>query len=144
MPKSRRLARDSRTDCVRSRECAFGNFIADAVHKAAAAEIAIINGGGIRGNRLYAAGTKLTKRDVLDELPIGNKTVLTIVAGSAILSALENGFSGSARLRGVFHKFPGLPWLSILLRRQGRESRWQRSVAKCSMHRGRCLRGRAK
>ena len=108
MPKSRRLARDSRTDCVRSRECAFGNFIADAVHKAAAAEIAIINGGGIRGNRLYAAGTKLTKRDVLDELPFGNKTVLTIVAGSAILSALENGLSRIGTASGRFPQISGL------------------------------------
>jgi 5'-nucleotidase / UDP-sugar diphosphatase len=127
---------DSRTDCVRLRECAIGNFIADAVRKAAGAEIAIINGGGIRGNRLYAAGTKLTKRDVLDELPFGNKTVLTIVAGSAILSALENGLSRIGTGRGVFHKFPGLPWLSILLRRQARESRRQRSIAKCSIRRG--------
>ena len=96
------LPLDSHADCVRSRECAFGNFIADAVRKAAAAEIAIINGGGIRGNRLYAAGSKLTKRDVLDELPFGNKTVLTIVAGSAILSALENGFSRIGTASGRF------------------------------------------
>jgi 2',3'-cyclic-nucleotide 2'-phosphodiesterase (5'-nucleotidase family) len=99
---------DSRTDCVRSRECAIGNFIADAVRKAAAAEIAIVNGGGIRGNRLYAAGTKLTKRDVLEELPFGNKAVLTIVTGSAILSALENGFSQIGTASGHFPQISGL------------------------------------
>ena len=99
---------DSRTDCVRLRECAIGNFIADAVRKAAAAEISIINGGGIRGNRLYAAGTKLTKRDVLDELPFGNKTVLTTVAGSAILSALENGLSRIGTASGRFPQISGL------------------------------------
>src|SRR5262249_22669371 len=99
---------DSRTDCVRMRECAIGNFVADALRKAAEAEIAIINGGSIRGNRLYAAGSKLTKRDVLDELPFGNKTVLTLAPGKAILSALENGFSRLGAPSGRFSQISGL------------------------------------
>ncbi len=98
---------DSRTDCVRSRECAIGNFVADALRKAAEAEIAIINGGSIRGNRLYAAGSKLTKRDILDELPFGNKTVLTLAPGRAILSALENGFSKIGVPAGRFPHISG-------------------------------------
>jgi len=99
---------DSRTDCVRSRECAIGNLFADALRKAAAAEVAIFNGGGIRGNRLYAARSKITKRDVLDELPFGNKTVVTAVTGSAILSALENGFSRIGAPSGRFPQVSGL------------------------------------
>jgi 5'-nucleotidase / UDP-sugar diphosphatase len=103
---------DSHTDCVRLRECAIGNFVADALRKAARAEIALVNGGSIRGNRLYAAGTKLMKRDVLDELPFGNKTVLTLVSGKAVLSALENGFS---RLGAPSGRFPQVSGLSVVV-----------------------------
>jgi 5'-nucleotidase/UDP-sugar diphosphatase len=48
------------------------------------------------------------KRDILDELPFGNKTMLTIVPGKAILSALENGFSQIERLSGRFPQVSGL------------------------------------
>ena len=48
------------------------------------------------------------KRDILDELPFGNKTVLTIVPGKAILAALENGFSQIERLAGRFPQVSGL------------------------------------
>jgi 5'-nucleotidase / UDP-sugar diphosphatase len=99
---------DSRTGAVRSGETAIGNFIADALRKAAQADIAIINGGGIRGDKFYPAGSKLLKRDILDELPFGNKTVLTIVPGKAILAALENGLSQIGRLAGRFPQVSGL------------------------------------
>ncbi len=99
---------DSRTGAVRSGESAIGDLIADALRKAAEAEVAIINGGGIRGDKFYPAGTKLLKRDILDELPFGNKTMLTIVSGKAILAALENGFSQLDRLAGRFPQVAGL------------------------------------
>ena len=99
---------DSRTEAVRSGESAIGNLIADALRKAATAEIAIVNGGGIRGDKFYPAGTKLSKHDILDELPFGNKTMLTIVPGKATLAALENGFSQVERLSGRFPQVAGL------------------------------------
>jgi len=99
---------DSRPGAVRSGESAIGNLIADALRTAATAEVAIINGGGIRGDKFYPAGTKLLKRDILDELPFGNKTMLTIVPGKAILAALENGFSQVERLSGRFPQVAGL------------------------------------
>ena len=99
---------DSRTGAMRSGECAIGDLIADALRKAAQADIAIINGGGIRGDKFYPAGTKLLKRDILDELPFSDKTVLTIVPGKAILAALENGLSQIGRLSGRFPQVSGL------------------------------------
>jgi 2',3'-cyclic-nucleotide 2'-phosphodiesterase (5'-nucleotidase family) len=99
---------DSRTGAVRSGESAIGDLFADALRKAAKADIAIINGGGIRGDKIYPAGSKLLKRDILDELPFGNKTMLTIVPGKAILAALENGFSQVERLSGRFPQVSGL------------------------------------
>ena len=68
---------DSRRNIVRSEESAIGNLIADAMRGANGADIAITNGGGIRADRQYDAGTVLTRRDILTELPFGNVTVVT-------------------------------------------------------------------
>ena len=67
---------DSRTAIVRSQEAAIGDLIADAIRALdrrptspspmAAASAA---------NKLYPAGAKLTRRDILSELPFGNTTV---------------------------------------------------------------------
>ena len=99
---------DSRTETVRTAECAIGDLFADALRKAATADIAIINGGGIRGNKVYPAGTRLRKRDILDELPFGSKAMITIVQGKAILDALENGFSQIELQSGRFPQVSGL------------------------------------
>jgi 2',3'-cyclic-nucleotide 2'-phosphodiesterase (5'-nucleotidase family) len=84
---------DSRRAAVRDHEAAIGNLITDAMREAVGAQVAMINGGGIRANREYPAGTKLTRRDIQSELPFGNKTVKLELKGSDILAALENGFS---------------------------------------------------
>ncbi len=52
---------DSRAEALRTRECAIGDLFADALRKAATADVAIINGGGIRGNRVYPAGSRLSE-----------------------------------------------------------------------------------
>jgi 2',3'-cyclic-nucleotide 2'-phosphodiesterase (5'-nucleotidase family) len=68
---------DSRRNIVRTQEAAIGNLIADAMKDAVGADIAITNGGGIRADKEYAAGSDITRRDILSELPFGNVTVLT-------------------------------------------------------------------
>ncbi|MFN6005016.1 MAG: bifunctional metallophosphatase/5'-nucleotidase, partial [Paracoccaceae bacterium] len=82
---------DSRRNVVRAEEATMGNLIADAMRAATGANIAIMNGGGIRGDTTYDAGRKLTRRDILTELPFGNTTVVTELPGSQVLLALENG-----------------------------------------------------
>lgn len=99
---------DSRTSALRAGESTLGNLVADAIRKASAADAAIINGGSIRGNRFYPAGTRLKKSDILTELPFGNKTMVTSVSGAAIRAALENGFSQIERLAGRFPQVSGL------------------------------------
>ena len=51
-------ALDSRKASVRTMETAMGDLIADASRDSVGADIAIINGGGIRGNREYPAGSQ--------------------------------------------------------------------------------------
>ncbi|MBL8789535.1 MAG: bifunctional metallophosphatase/5'-nucleotidase [Rhizobiales bacterium] len=99
---------DSRRNVVRTQEAAIGNLIADAMLQAVGAEIAITNGGGIRADKEYAAGSDITRKDVLTELPFGNVTVLTEVTGQQVWDALENGFSKIEDGAGRFPQVAGL------------------------------------
>ena len=101
-------ALDSRRNVVRGEESAMGNLIADAMQAATGSDVAITNGGGIRADRTYDAGTMLTRRDVLTELPFGNVTVVTELPGSQILAALENGFSQVEKGAGRFPQVSGI------------------------------------
>ncbi len=84
---------DSRRNVVRTGEAAIGNLIADAMRDVTGADIAIMNGGGIRADKEYAAGSEITRKDILSELPFGNVTVMVEVSGKQLREALENGVS---------------------------------------------------
>jgi 2',3'-cyclic-nucleotide 2'-phosphodiesterase (5'-nucleotidase family) len=99
---------DSRRATVRAREAAIGNLVADAARWATKADVAIINGGGIRANKLYTKGAPITRRDVLSELPFGNRDVLIEVTGERIVQALENGVSMVETEQGRFPQVSGL------------------------------------
>lgn len=101
-------ALDSRRNVVRAEESTMGNLIADAMRAATGADVAIMNGGGIRADRTYDAGTRLIRRDILTELPFGNVTVLTELPGSQILAALENGVSQVEKGAGRFPQVSGM------------------------------------
>ncbi|MGV7030037.1 bifunctional metallophosphatase/5'-nucleotidase [Methylobacterium symbioticum] len=102
------LPLDSRVASVRAREASFGDLVADALRAATGADIALMNGGGIRGNRLYPAGTELTRRDILQELPFGNTTVLVAIDGAALHALLENGLADYGRPAGRLVQVSGL------------------------------------
>ncbi len=99
---------DSRRNVVRTQETAIGNLIADAMIKATGADIAIANGGGIRADREYPAGTEITRKDILTELPFGNVTVMTEVTGQQVWDAMENGFSKHEDGAGRFPQIAGM------------------------------------
>ncbi|MDH5411701.1 MAG: bifunctional metallophosphatase/5'-nucleotidase, partial [Alphaproteobacteria bacterium] len=99
---------DSQRASVRTAETNMGNLIADAMRAGVKADIAISNGGGIRGDRTYDAGTVLTRKDVLTELPFGNVTVLLEMTGADVLAALENGVSQVEEKAGRFPQVSGL------------------------------------
>jgi 2',3'-cyclic-nucleotide 2'-phosphodiesterase (5'-nucleotidase family) len=99
---------DTRKASVRTGETAVGNLISDAMRMAVGADVAITNGGGIRGNTQYAPGTALTRRDILTELPFGNKTLLLEVDGATIRAALENGVSQVENSAGRFPHVSGM------------------------------------
>jgi len=102
---------DSRRNVVRGEESAMGNLIADALRDATGADVAIANGGGIRADRVYDAGTVLTRKDIMTELPFGNSTVLTELTGTQILLAIENGVSQVEDGSGRFPQVSGMAYI---------------------------------
>ena len=99
---------DSRRATVRGGEAAIGNLFADALRQAVDADVAIINGGGIRGDVVYPAGTALTRKTVFTELPFGNRTLKLQMTGADIVAALENGVSQIEQGGGRFPQVSGL------------------------------------
>src|SRR5581483_8359347 len=111
---------DSRTPTVRSREAAIGNLIADAMRDSAHAEVALMNGGGIRGGKIYQPGTPLSRRDILQELPFGNRLVTIQLKGSDLRRAIENGISQLPNPAGRFPQISGVTVAADLSRPAGR------------------------
>jgi 5'-nucleotidase/UDP-sugar diphosphatase len=101
---------DSRNIAVRTGEAAIGNLIADAMRAKSGADAAVTNGGSIRGGKVYPAGSTITRRDVLAELPFGNRVVTIEIRGRDLRSALESGF---ARLADAAGRFPQVSGMTI-------------------------------
>lgn len=71
---------------VRNRETAIGNFCADAYCAVAQADIAVVNGGGIRADLLEG---DITYGDLIAVHPFGNTLCKVKATGQEILDALE-------------------------------------------------------
>ena len=99
---------DTRGPVVRGGEAAFGNLVTDALLAATGADIAITNGGGIRGGRVYPPGAELTPRILIAELPFGKATVVLGLTGARLREALENGVSRAEENDGRFPQVAGL------------------------------------
>lgn len=99
---------DSRTATVRTGEAALGNLVADALRGYFKADIGLINGGGLRGDRLYPAGHVLSRRDLIGEMPFGNVVEELEVSGAMLLQLLEYGVSGVEEGAGRFPQVSGL------------------------------------
>jgi len=98
----------TRRERVRQAENAFANAVTDAMRAALDADVALINGGGIRGDRDYAAGTDLTRRDIHAELPYPDPVVVIAVTGRVLREALEHGVSAVEQGQGRFPHVSGV------------------------------------
>jgi 2',3'-cyclic-nucleotide 2'-phosphodiesterase/3'-nucleotidase len=101
---------DTRNEIVRVKEAPVGNLIADLMREAMGADVALVNGGGIRGNAVTPAGP-LTRGDVLKILPFANKVVKLEVTGETLRAALENGLSQHEKIAGRFPQVSGLRYV---------------------------------
>ena len=98
---------DTRRASVRTMETNFGNAATDAMMMVTGADIGMTNGGGIRGDKVYDAGSVMTARDVFAELPFGNKTVVLAMSGADVMAALENAVSKIEDTSGRFMQVSG-------------------------------------
>ena len=98
---------DARRATIRGKESNLGNYIADVLRAWGAADVAIINGGGIRGEREFEPGV-LTRGDVLTILPFANTGATLRISGADLRAALENGVSQLPTLAGRFPQVSGL------------------------------------
>jgi len=93
---------------IRTMEMPFGNFIADAVKYYAKADIALINGGVIRGDKTYTKGAIITRRDIATELPFRTRIIVLSITGEQLRQALENSVSEVELAKGRFLQVSGL------------------------------------
>ncbi|MDB5085815.1 MAG: cpdB2 [Bacilli bacterium] len=100
---------DENEGLVRSRETAIGDFAADAMRSFTNSDVAFLNGGGIRANRVIPAGT-LTKKDIMDSFPFTNFVVKLQVTGDQLYQALENGVSQVEKGAGRFPQVSGIAY----------------------------------
>ena len=90
---------DARKSVVRTRESNLGDLITDSwMERFPQADLAITNGGGIRGDRIFPAGV-ITYKTLLDIHPFGNTVVIVKLTGKELKQIFE--ISGSAlRVKG--------------------------------------------
>jgi len=86
---------------MRASETNIGDLVADALRDDAKADVAIMNSGSIRGDRIYPAGP-LKRRDLVAMLPFGNVTCVVAVPGRIVLDALNHGVSALPAANGWF------------------------------------------
>lgn len=79
---------DARVQTVRVKESALGNLIADSLRWRLKTDIAVINGGGIRGDKIFPAGS--VSRKVLAEiLPFDNEIHIVTLTGEQLRKVFE-------------------------------------------------------
>ena len=98
---------EARRAPLRTRETNLGDFLTDALRGRLGADVALVNGGGIRTDRIVPAGP-LTRRDVLGLLPFTNVAMKLAVTGAQLREALEQGLGRLEREGGGFLQVSGL------------------------------------
>jgi len=97
-----KLDLDSRTQMCRCQEISIGNLLADALATCFRADIALVNGGFIRGDRYYAKEHILTRGDISREFPFPKLAVCLELSGQDFLQSLESGLRQAEEKTGYF------------------------------------------
>jgi 2',3'-cyclic-nucleotide 2'-phosphodiesterase (5'-nucleotidase family) len=102
---------DGRLRVIRSQETNLGNLLADAVRAFYDTDVALVNSGSVRCDRVVsptrARGSPLSMRDLVGICPFDNAFVVKRIKGDVLLDALENSVS-DAHTDGRFLQFSGL------------------------------------
>ncbi|MBQ6234533.1 MAG: 5'-nucleotidase C-terminal domain-containing protein [Clostridia bacterium] len=98
---------DTGARAVRKAETNLGDLCADAYRTMFDADIAFVNGGGVRAN--IPTGD-ITFQQIINVHPFGNTAVLAEVTGQQILDALEHGAASNPGESGGFLQVAGLKY----------------------------------
>lgn len=98
---------DIREEVVREGESSLGDFLADLMRTSVGADVALLNGGSFRDDRVIPAGP-LTLADLYTMLPFENEILVVRVTGQQLWEALENGVSLAGQAAGRFPQVSGL------------------------------------
>jgi len=102
-----RVPLDGLSQHLRSSETNLGDMVADAIRSDAGTDIAIINSGSIRGNRVFPAGP-LTRRTLIEMHPFDNVIAKLALPGRVVLEALNAGVSRLPAAAGMFPQVSGV------------------------------------
>jgi 5'-nucleotidase/UDP-sugar diphosphatase len=96
---------------VRETETAFSNYMVDAMREKYGTDIAIMNGGGVRGNKIYVPNSDITLKDIYTELPFGKHIAVLEMKGADIQTAIEAGLGSIDGISGGFPHVSGMSYV---------------------------------
>ena len=102
-----RVPLDGDTARLRASETNLGNLVADAVRAHVNADVAIVNSGSIRGDRIHEPGP-ITRYDIIELQPFRNVVCSVQVSGRLLLDALNHGVSRVPVSAGQFPQVSGM------------------------------------
>ena len=114
-----RVPLDARNAALRTGETNVGNYITDVMRARLSADVAIMNGGGIRGNQVVPPGA-LSRGDINALVPFLNVLVKLEVPGQVLLDVLERSVAAYPREFGGFLQVSGLTFVFDPSRPAGR------------------------
>lgn len=101
------LDAEEKVRLIRNAETNLGDLCADACRYVSGADVALVNGGGIRADIL--AGD-ITYNDIISVHPFGNELCMAEATGQQILDALEMGVMDMPEESGEFMQVSGLTY----------------------------------
>ncbi|CAB9518094.1 venom 5'-nucleotidase [Seminavis robusta] len=92
---------DARFKEIRTKETNISNFVANIMTRSTGAEVAILNSGSLRADKIIPKGS-LTVGDMHDLLPMADPLAVIEMTAKGLLEALENGVSKYPAMEGRF------------------------------------------
>jgi 5'-nucleotidase len=112
------VAIDAREAVIRREPTPLGRFLAEVMRERVGAEVALLNSGAVRGDRILPPGP-LTRRHFRAMLPFSNVIVLVELRGSALLGALERSVDTLPRPTGHYLQTAGIDYRADAARPPG-------------------------
>ncbi|GIY83281.1 trifunctional nucleotide phosphoesterase protein YfkN [Caerostris extrusa] len=83
---------DGRFSSIRTKETNLANFVCDIMLSATHSDVALLNSGTLRSDRIHSKGP-FTMRDLVTILPMMDSLLVISISGELLYKALENGVS---------------------------------------------------